>query len=142
MTPLLNGTHVTPTRGMGYGAGGPENTFIYAFGGKYVDDLNARNLSGTMAWSGDVLYYKIWAGKPYEFIMPEGGALLWIDNMLIPAHSANPAGALELMDFYYAPENAQLLTEYILYMSPVPEVQKLIVGREVLATREGGGPSA
>lgn len=101
-------------------------TFYAAYDQGYVDDLNARNLSGTMAWSGDVLYYKIWAGKPYEFIMPEGGALLWIDNMLIPAHSANPAGALELMDFYYAPENAQLLTEYILYMSPVPEVQKLI----------------
>ncbi|MFL5791202.1 MAG: PotD/PotF family extracellular solute-binding protein [Actinomycetota bacterium] len=102
------------------------DTFYNAYDQGYVDDLNARNLSGTMAWSGDVLYYKIWAGKPYEFIMPENGALLWIDNMLIPANSKNPAGALELMDFYYNPENAQMLTEYILYMSPVPAVQPLI----------------
>lgn len=31
---------------LGYGAGGPENTFIYAFGGKYVDDL--RNPTKSM----------------------------------------------------------------------------------------------
>jgi spermidine/putrescine transport system substrate-binding protein len=102
------------------------DTFYAAYDQGYIDDLNAKNLSGTMAWSGDVLYYKIWAGKPYEFIKPDGGALLWIDNMLIPAHSANPAGALELMDFYYNPENAQMVTEWVLYMSPVPAVQDLI----------------
>jgi len=99
-------------------------TFYGAYDQGYVDDLNAGNLAGTMAWSGDILYNAIWAGHPYEFIVPEGGSLLWIDNMLIPAHSANPAGALELMDFYYDPVNAQLLTEYVLYMSPVPAVQK------------------
>ena len=79
-----------------------------------------------MAWSGDVLYYKIWEDQPFEFIMPEVGAMLWIDNMLIPANSANPAGALEMMDFYYKPEIAQLVTEFVLYMSPVPAVQDLI----------------
>jgi spermidine/putrescine transport system substrate-binding protein len=102
------------------------DTFYNAYDQGYIDDFNAKNLSGTIAWSGDVLYYKIWAGKPYEFIMPENGALLWIDNMLIPANSKNPAGALQLMDFYYNPVNAQMLTEYILYMSPVPAVQELI----------------
>ncbi len=102
------------------------DTFYNAYDQGYIDDLNAKNLSGTMAWSGDVLYYKIWAGKPYEFVKPADGALLWIDNMLIPANSANPAGALELMDWYYKPEIAQMVTEYVLYMSPVPAVQGLI----------------
>ena len=40
--------------------------------------------------------------------------------MLIPANSANPQGAYKLMDFYYKPENAQMVTEWVLYMSPVP----------------------
>jgi spermidine/putrescine transport system substrate-binding protein len=102
------------------------DTFYNAYDQGYIDDLTAKNISGTMAWSGDVLYYKIWGGKPFEFIMPAGGALLWIDNMLIPANSANPAGSLELMDFFYAPENAQMVTEWVLYMSPVPAVQQLI----------------
>ena len=92
----------------------------------YIDDFTAGNLAATMAWSGDVLYYKIWENGPYEFAVPEGGALLWIDNMLIPANSANPQGAYQLMDFVYQPEIAQLITEWVLYMSPVPAVQDLI----------------
>ena len=38
------------------------DTFHNAYDQGYIDDLNAKNLAGTMAWSGDVLYYKIWAG--------------------------------------------------------------------------------
>jgi spermidine/putrescine transport system substrate-binding protein len=99
----------------------------------YIDDFVAGNLKATMGWSGDVLYYKIWEEYPWEFVVPEpgdstpaGGALLWIDNMLIPANSANPHGALQLMDYVYKPEIAQMITEWVAYMSPVPEVQSLI----------------
>ena len=92
----------------------------------YIDDLVAGNLSATMAWSGDVLYYKIWEGYPFEFVIPEGGALLWIDNMLIPVGAKNPQGAYKLMDYYYDPEVAQDVTEWVAYMSPVPAVQDLI----------------
>ncbi len=92
----------------------------------YIDDLVAGNLSATMAWSGDVLYYKIWEGYPFEFVIPEGGALLWIDNMLIPVGAKNPQGAYKLMDYYYDPEVAQDVTEWVAYMSPVPAVQGLI----------------
>ncbi|MEP6758299.1 MAG: spermidine/putrescine ABC transporter substrate-binding protein [Actinomycetota bacterium] len=102
------------------------DTFYAAYDQDYIDDLTAGNLAGTMAWSGDVLYYKIWEGQPFEFIVPADGSLLWIDNMLIPAHSQNPAGALEMMDFFYKPEIAQMVTEWVLYMSPVPAVQDLI----------------
>jgi spermidine/putrescine transport system substrate-binding protein len=102
------------------------DTFYAAYDQGYVDDLTAGNIAGTMAWSGDVLYYKIWEGQPFEFIVPDDGALLWIDNMLIPANSANPAGALEMMDFFYKPDIAQMVTEWVLYMSPVPAVQDLI----------------
>jgi spermidine/putrescine transport system substrate-binding protein len=97
----------------------------------YADDLTAGNLAATMAWSGDVLYYNTWSGYDnLVFVSPgEGGtkaALLWIDNMMIPAHSKNPQGALELMDYVYKPEVAQMITEWVLYMSPVPAVQHLI----------------
>ena len=101
----------------------------------YIDDFTAGNVAATMAWSGDVLYYKIWENSPYEFGVPEGGALLWIDNMMIPANSTNPQGAYQLMDFVYQPEIAQLITEWVLYMSPVPAVQDLIAAH---ATEEKG----
>jgi spermidine/putrescine transport system substrate-binding protein len=94
----------------------------------YIDDLTAGNLSATMAWSGDVLYYKTWAGYDnLDWNFPEGGALHWVDNMLVPAEAANPAGAIQLMDYYYQPRVAADVTEWVLYLSPVPATQELIL---------------
>jgi spermidine/putrescine transport system substrate-binding protein len=102
----------------------------------WVDDFTAGNLSAASAWSGDVLYYKIWEGYNFDFAVPEGGALLWVDNMLIPVGSSNPQGAYQLMDYVYKPEIAQMITEWVLYMSPVPEVQELIRQHAEEARRE------
>jgi spermidine/putrescine transport system substrate-binding protein len=85
----------------------------------YADDMTAGNLAATMAWSGDVIYYQVWGGYPnLEFVVPDRGAVMWVDNMMIPAHAANPVGALELMDYYYLPKPATQLQEYVMYMSP------------------------
>jgi spermidine/putrescine transport system substrate-binding protein len=81
-----------------------------------------------MAWSGDVLYNALWSGYDnLEFVFPDDGALLWIDNMLVPVGAANPVGAMKVMDFYYRPDIATLVTEWVLYMSPVPETKELIL---------------
>lgn len=72
----------------------------------YTDDLTAGNLAATMAWSGDILYYSVWGGYPgLEFCVPAAGCVMWVDNMMIPAHAANPVGALELMDFLLPAED-------------------------------------
>jgi spermidine/putrescine transport system substrate-binding protein len=85
----------------------------------YADDMTAGNLAATMAWSGDALYYAVWGGYPnLEFLVPEGGAVMWMDNMMIPAGAENPVGALQLMDYYYLPKPATSLQEYVMYMSP------------------------
>lgn len=112
------------------------DTFRTAYDQGYVDDLTAENMAAGLGWSGDILYYAIWEGFPFEFVVPTGGALLWIDNMLIPANSANPAGALKVMDYYYRPDVAQMVTEWVLYMSPVPAVQDMIAEH---ASQEKGG---
>jgi spermidine/putrescine transport system substrate-binding protein len=94
----------------------------------YIDDLTGGNLSACMAWSGDVLYYKIWSGYDnLDNVFPDGGALIWIDNMMIPAQANNPSGALELMDYYYQPQVAKEVTEWVLYLSPVPATQEFIL---------------
>jgi spermidine/putrescine transport system substrate-binding protein len=94
----------------------------------YVDDFTAGNVAATMAWSGDILYYKLWAGYDnLDFVFPEGGALLWADNMMVPATAANPAGAIQVMDWVYRPEIAQMITEWVLYLSPVDGVKDLIL---------------
>jgi spermidine/putrescine transport system substrate-binding protein len=98
-----------------------ESGTVRAYGGnEYLDDLRAGNLSASMAWSGDVIYSKVWLGIDLEFVFPDAGALLWIDNMLIPAGASNPVGAMEVMDYYYDPVAATMVTEWVQYMSPVP----------------------
>lgn len=93
----------------------------------YVDDLTAGNLAATLAWSGDVIYYSVWGGYPnLQFVFPEGGALIWVDNMMIPVSAANPVGALQVMDWVYQPAIAQKITEWVFYMSPCAGVQDLI----------------
>jgi spermidine/putrescine transport system substrate-binding protein len=85
----------------------------------YADDMTAGNLAATMAWSGDVLYYSVWGGyENLEFVFPEGGALLWTDNMMIPTGAAHPVSTLTLMDFFYRPDIATMVQEAVLYMSP------------------------
>ncbi len=104
----------------------------------YIDDLTGGNLSACMAWSGDVLYYQLWAGYDNLYnVFPEGGALIWIDNMMIPAHASNPVGAMQVMDYYYRPEVAKMVTEWVLYLSPVPATQELIVKDAQNAEEQG-----
>jgi spermidine/putrescine transport system substrate-binding protein len=94
----------------------------------YINDLTGGNLAATMAWSGDVLYNQLWVGYDnLQFVFPDDGALLWIDNMLIPVGAKNPVGALEVMDWYYDPKIATEVTEWVLYNSPVKGVQDLII---------------
>ncbi|MFM7718414.1 MAG: spermidine/putrescine ABC transporter substrate-binding protein [Actinomycetota bacterium] len=104
----------------------------------YVDDFTAGNLAATQAWSGDVLYYKLWAGyENLDFVFPDNGALLWIDNMMIPRTAANPVGALQVMDWVYQPDIATFITEWVLYMSPVDGVRELIQADSEAARAEG-----
>ncbi len=116
-----------------------ESGTVRAYGGnEYLDDFKQGNLSACMAWSGDVIYSNIWLGYDnLEFVFPEGGALLWIDNMMIPAGAENPVGAMEVMDFYYEPEVATMVTEWVQYMSPVPATQDLILQHAAEAQAEG-----
>jgi spermidine/putrescine transport system substrate-binding protein len=107
------------------------------YGNDYLTELQNENLTASMSWSGDVLYSEVWLGYDMEFVFPEGGALIWIDNMLIPAGSQNPVGAMEVMDFYYRPDVATMVTEWVLYMSPVPRTQELIVRDADTAVDQG-----
>ena len=88
----------------------------------YLTALENGDLWACMAWSGDVindsLYYPEF--KTFEFGISDQGGIVWVDNMLIPINAENPKGAIMLMDHYYDPEVAALLTEWNAYVSPVP----------------------
>lgn len=104
----------------------------------YIEDFVAGNTKATMAWSGDVLYYKLWLGySDLEFIFLEGGAVLFQDNMLVPIGAPNAPGAAQVMDWYYDPKIATMVTEWVLYLSPVNGVQERIVKDADQAVEDG-----
>jgi spermidine/putrescine transport system substrate-binding protein len=92
----------------------------------YIDALSKGDTWISMAWSGDIFQQNLSSGTNLQFIVPKEGGTLWTDNMMIPKQAANPVAAMQLIDWFYKPEIAAMLTEAIEYISPVPSVQAII----------------
>lgn len=96
-------------------------------GQDYVDALVNKNTWASMAWSGDVFYWKYLGGAPdLEFVVPEEGGVIWASADFIPVGAEHPADAHAFMDFFYRPEIAVQVTDWVLYMTPVKGVQGLM----------------
>ena len=52
----------------------------------------------------------------------------WTDNMMIPMHASNPQSAIMWMDFYYQPEVAARVADWVNYITPVPDAKAIIAG--------------
>ncbi len=107
------------------------------YGNDYYDALAAGDLALTIAWSGDVTQMKLYDNPDVEFVIPDTGGMLFIDNFMIPQNAAHPIDAHALIDFWYDVENATALTEYIGYYSPVVGVRELVLEHAADARAEG-----
>ncbi|CAM3623007.1 spermidine/putrescine ABC transporter substrate-binding protein [Nocardiopsis rhodophaea] len=92
----------------------------------YIQPLTNGDVWMSMAWSGDIYQQNAEEGTNLEFVVPEEGGTIWTDCLMIPVTAKNPVDALMLMDFLYEPEIAAGLTEYITYITPVPEAQEIL----------------
>jgi spermidine/putrescine transport system substrate-binding protein len=92
----------------------------------YVKHLQSGDVALTMVWSGDVFQAQASGSPELEFIVPEEGGLIWTDNMCIPAKAEHPLDAITYMDYVYQPEVAAIITEWINYITPVPECRSVI----------------
>jgi spermidine/putrescine transport system substrate-binding protein len=98
------------------------------YGQDYIDDLVNKNTWATMAWSGDVFYWKYLGGAPdLEFVVPEEGGVIWATPLEIPVLAEHPRDAHAFMDFFYRPEIAVQVTDWVLYMTPVRGVRELML---------------
>jgi spermidine/putrescine transport system substrate-binding protein len=100
----------------------------------YVDPLGKGDIWICQAWSGDIFQKNVSDGTDLKFVIPEEGATIWTDNLVIPKTAANPVDAIMLMDFFYDPQVAASLTEYINYVSPVPAAKDVIMAEVAKAT--------
>ncbi|HEY7483716.1 MAG TPA: spermidine/putrescine ABC transporter substrate-binding protein [Streptosporangiaceae bacterium] len=92
----------------------------------YIKPLTSGDVWLTMAWSGDIFQQNVSEGTNLQFVIPQEGATIWTDNMMIPKTAANPVDAIMLMDFFYDPVNAASLAEYINYVTPVPAARDIM----------------
>ncbi|AUG79893.1 polyamine ABC transporter substrate-binding protein [Kitasatospora sp. MMS16-BH015] len=98
-------------------------------GNDYTSDLASGAAVACQAYSGDAIQLK--AQNPdIEFVVPEEGAELWAESLMIPNRADHKVNAEKLIDYYYQPEVAAELAAFVQYICPVP------AAREVLAKSE------
>jgi spermidine/putrescine transport system substrate-binding protein len=94
-------------------------------GNDYTGDLAKGNLWAAVAYSGDVI--QLQADNPdLEFLIPEDGAVLWSDNMVMPKGVRRPYSAETMMNFVYDPEIAARITAEVAFVSPVEGVKEVV----------------
>ena len=95
------------------------------YGNNYADALAREDLWVTMAWSGDVFQLQF-DNPDLQFVVPEEGGILWVDNMAIPKGAEHPVDAHMFMDYVYDPEAAAQIAAWVNYICPVPAAQDIL----------------
>lgn len=93
----------------------------------YINALENGDIWITQAWSGDIFQANAKGYKDLKFIVPKEGGMIWHDNMAIPIGAKNPLSALSWMNYYYTPEAAGVIEDYINYICPVPAAKDYIL---------------
>jgi spermidine/putrescine transport system substrate-binding protein len=93
-------------------------------GNDYGDDLSSGNVVAAMAWSGDIVQLQL-DNPNLEFVIPESGAHIWTDNMLVP-NGGDVFTASTYMNFVYDPAVAAEIEAYVNYICPVKGAQEEI----------------
>jgi spermidine/putrescine transport system substrate-binding protein len=87
-------------------------------GNNYTGPLNKGDIVACEAWSGDIMVMQS-ENPDIKFVVPEEGLSLWSDNMLVPNKAQHQTNAEKLMNYYYEPEVAATLADWVWYICPV-----------------------
>ncbi|MEU3511113.1 extracellular solute-binding protein [Streptomyces longwoodensis] len=94
-------------------------------GNDYTKDLVSGDVLACQAYSGDVIQLR--ADNPdIEFVVPEEGAELWSESLMVPDLARHKANAERLVDHYYRPEVAAELAAWVNYVCPVPAARDVL----------------
>lgn len=87
-------------------------------GNNYAQLLAKGDLKACIAWSGDVVQLQF-DNPDIVFVVPDAGAMLWSDNMLIPNFAQHKENAEKWMNYYYDPKVAAELAAWVNFICPV-----------------------
>lgn len=87
---------------------------------EYINALANGDICLAVGWSGDVLQARDRAaeadnGVTVEYSIPKEGALMWFDQMAIPADAPHKAEALEFLNYIMRPEVMAKASNYVYY---------------------------
>lgn len=98
---------------------------------EYINALANGDICLAIGWSGDVLQARDRAaeannGVKVEYSIPKEGALMWFDQMAIPADSKNVEEAHEFLNFIMRPEVIAKSSNYVYYANGNKASQPLL----------------
>lgn len=87
---------------------------------EYINGLANGDICVAFGWSGDILQARdraAEAGNGVEIVynIPKEGALMWFDQMAIPADAPNPVAAHKFINFIMDANNAAAASNYVYY---------------------------
>ena len=99
---------------------------------EYINALANGDICVAFGWSGDVLQARdrAWEadnGIEIAYNAPVEGALMWFDQMAIPADAPNPEGAHLFLDFILDAQNMADASNYVYYANGNLASQPLLV---------------
>ena len=104
---------------------------------EYINALANGDICLAVGWSGDVFQARdraseAKAGVEVGYVIPEEGALMWFDQMAIPADAKNVEEAHEFLNYIMKPEAIAKASNYVYYANgneaSQPMLEKDITG--------------
>jgi spermidine/putrescine transport system substrate-binding protein len=93
-------------------------------GNDYAPLLAKGDIWACAAWSGDMV--QLQADHPgLKWVLPKAGGIIWTDNMLIPK-GGNAYAASVVMNWFYRPQIAAEVEDYVNYICPVVGADKAL----------------
>ncbi|MGD1875930.1 MAG: polyamine ABC transporter substrate-binding protein [Kiloniellaceae bacterium] len=98
---------------------------------EYINGLANGDICLAIGWSGDVLQARDRAGEAnngvtLNYVIPDEGALMWFDQMAIPADAPHPDNALVFLNYIMKPEVAAKASNYVYYANGNKDSQALL----------------
>lgn len=98
---------------------------------EYINALANGEICVAFGWSGDVLQARDRAaeadnGVEIGYNAPSEGALMWFDQMAVPADAPNPEGAHKFLNFIMEAQNMAAASNYVYYANGNKAAQEFL----------------
>lgn len=95
-------------------------------GNSYTQDLETEATVAAMAWTGDIVALNYEQGDRWTLEVPESGGVIAADSFTVPngTDAENKALVEEMINYYYEPEVAAQVADYVTFVTPVVGAQE------------------